>query len=71
MCSKTKKADLITEQDQISLNNRQVVIGSAYHSTGTFPGFSNMSRTLEGSVPRGAALKLKSNMAEVKTGGQR
>lgn len=57
-------------QDQISLNDRQVVIGSAYHSTRIFPVFSNMSRTFAGSAPRGAALKLKSNMAEVKMGGQ-
>lgn len=52
------------------LNDRQVVIGSAYHSTRIFPVFSNMSRTFAGSAPRGAALKLKSNMAEVKMGGQ-
>lgn len=41
------------------------------HSTGILPVFLNMSRILEGSELSGAALKLKSTMAEVKTAGQR
>ncbi len=42
----------------------------AHHSTRILPGFLNKSRILEGSEPTGAALKLKSNMAEVKMEGQ-
>lgn len=42
----------------------------AHHSTGILPGFLNRSRILVGSEPRGAALKQKSIMAEVKMEGQ-
>jgi len=42
----------------------------AHHSTGMLPGFLNRSRILVGSEPRGAALKLKSIMADVKIEGR-
>ena len=40
-----------------------------YHSVATVPVFSNMRLTTQGSLPTGAALKLKSKMALVYTGG--
>ena len=43
----------------------------AYHSVVTVPVFSNMSWIIQGSLPSGAALKLKSRIARVYTGGLR
>ena len=45
--------------------------GGSHQSTGMLPVFSNMSSMQEGSEPSGAAPKFKSNMAVVKTDGQR
>ncbi len=42
---------------------------SGYHSVATVPVFSNMRFTTHGSLSSGAALKLKSIMALVYTGG--
>lgn len=41
-----------------------------HHSQGTVPVFSNISWTWQGSLPTGAAPKLKSKMALVCTGGR-
>lgn len=41
------------------------------HSVATVPVFSNIRLTMQGTVPKGDALKLKSKIARVYTGGLR